>query len=38
MELKVLIERLGDTYLAKLAGTSSATGIGNSGFVAGGGE
>ena len=32
------IQRLGDTYLAKLAGTSSATGIGNSGFVAGGGE
>ena len=32
------IERLGDTYLAKLAGTSSATGLGNGGFVAGGGE
>ena len=32
------IERLGDTYLAKLAGTSSATGLGNSGFMAGGGE
>ncbi len=33
------IEKLGDTYLAKIAGTSSATGLGNSGFVmAGNGE
>ena len=30
------IEKLGGTYLAKLAGTSSATGLGNSGFVAAG--
>ena len=30
------IEKLGDTYLAKIAGTSSATGLGNSGFVSGG--
>ena len=30
------IENLGDTYLAKIAGTSSATGLGQSGFVAGG--
>ena len=30
------IEKLGDTYLAKIAGTSSATGLGNSGFAAGG--
>lgn len=30
------IEKLGATYLAKLAGTSSATGLGNSGFVAAG--
>jgi bacterioferritin len=30
------IEKLGDTYLAKIAGTSSATGLGQSGFVAGG--
>ncbi|GAB6906459.1 Bacterioferritin [Desulfosarcina cetonica] len=27
------IERLGDSYLARIAGTSSATGLGNSGFV-----
>ena len=27
------IERLGDSYLAKIAGTSSATGLGKSGFV-----
>jgi bacterioferritin len=32
------IETLGDVYLAKIAGTPSATGLGNSGFVAGGGE
>ena len=31
------IEKLGDTYLAKIAGTSSATGLGPSGFTAGGG-
>jgi bacterioferritin len=30
------IEKLGDTYLAKIAGTSSATGLGNSGFAVGG--
>ncbi len=30
------IKKLGDTYLAKIAGTSSATGLGQSGFVAGG--
>jgi bacterioferritin len=27
------IKTLGDTYLAKIAGTSSATGLGPSGFV-----
>lgn len=33
------IEKLGDTYLAKIAGTSSATGLGTSGFaVSGEGE
>jgi bacterioferritin len=32
------IEKLGNTYLAKIAGTPSATGLGNSGFVAGGEE
>jgi bacterioferritin len=33
------IEKLGDTYLAKIAGTSSATGLGPSGFtVTGEGE
>jgi bacterioferritin len=33
------IEKLGDTYLAKIAGTSSSTGLGPSGFVvSGGGE
>ena len=33
------VEKLGDTYLAKIAGTSSATGLGNSGFaVSGEGE
>ena len=31
------IETLGDSYLAKIAGTPSATGLGNSGFVASGG-
>ena len=31
------IDKLGDTYLAKIAGTSSATGLGNSGFTAAGG-
>jgi len=30
------IEKLGETYLAKIAGTSSATGLGNSGFVVSG--
>lgn len=30
------IEKLGDTYLAKIAGTSSSTGLGNSGFVSSG--
>ncbi|MFW6240083.1 MAG: bacterioferritin [Thermodesulfobacteriota bacterium] len=29
------IEKLGDTYLAKIAGTSSATGLGKSGFAVG---
>ena len=29
------IEKLGSTYLAKIAGTPSATGLGRSGFVAG---
>jgi bacterioferritin len=32
------IKKLGDVYLAKIAGTSSATGLGASGFVVGGGE
>jgi bacterioferritin len=33
------IENLGDTYLAKIAGTPSSTGLGNSGFaVSGEGE
>lgn len=32
------IENLGSTYLAKIAGTSAATGLGNNGFVAGGGN
>ncbi|MEJ2641115.1 MAG: bacterioferritin [Desulfosarcinaceae bacterium] len=32
------IKKLGDVYLAKIAGTSSATGLGTSGFVVGGGE
>ena len=33
------IEKLGDTYLAKIAGTPSSTGLGPSGFVvSGGGE
>jgi bacterioferritin len=31
------IQRLGDVYLAKIAGTPSATGLGPSGFVVGGG-
>ena len=30
------IEKLGETYLAKIAGTSSATGLGTSGFAVGG--
>jgi len=30
------IDKLGNTYLAKIAGTSSATGLGNSGFVVAG--
>ena len=30
------IEKLGDTYLAKIAGTPSATGLGPSGFAVGG--
>ena len=30
------IEKLGDTYLAKIAGTPSSTGLGPSGFAAGG--
>lgn len=30
------IKKLGDVYLAKIAGTSSATGLGNSGFAVGG--
>lgn len=29
------IEKLGNTYLAKIAGTSAATGLGGNGFVAG---
>jgi len=32
------IEKLGDTYLAKIAGTPSSTGLGPSGFAVGGGE
>jgi hypothetical protein len=32
------IEILGDICWAKIAGTPSTTGLGNSGFVAGGGE
>ena len=33
------IKKLGDTFLAKIAGTPSSTGLGNSGFaVSGGGE
>ena len=32
------IKQLGDTYLAKIAGTPSSTGLGNSGFAVGGGE
>jgi bacterioferritin len=32
------IEKLGDTYLAKIAGTPSATGLGGSGFVTSGAE
>ncbi len=31
------IEKLGDTYLAKIAGTPSSTGLGLSGFAVGGG-
>jgi bacterioferritin len=31
------IKKLGDTYLAKIAGTPSATGLGPSGFVVSGG-
>ncbi len=31
--IKGHIEKLGDTFLAKIAGTPSATGLGNSGFV-----
>lgn len=34
--IKSHIENLGQTYLAKIAGTSSATGLGNSGFAVGG--
>ncbi|MDJ0856556.1 MAG: hypothetical protein QNI89_11970 [Desulfobacterales bacterium] len=30
------IKKLGDTYLAKIAGTSSSTGLGPSGFAVGG--
>jgi bacterioferritin len=30
------IEKLGDVYLARIAGTSSSTGLGNSGFAVGG--
>jgi bacterioferritin len=30
------IDKLGDTYLAKIAGTPSSTGLGNSGFAVGG--
>ena len=32
------IKKLGDTYLAKIAGTPSATGLGNSGFAVSGEE
>jgi len=32
------IEKLGDTYLSQIAGTSSATGLGTQGFVARGGS
>lgn len=32
------ITKLGDAYLARIAGTSSATGVGGSGFAVGGGE
>ena len=32
------IENLGNTYLAKIAGTPSSTGLGNSGFVVSEGE
>ena len=32
------IQKLGNVYLAKIAGTSSATGLGPSGFVVSGGE
>jgi bacterioferritin len=35
--LKGHIEKLGHVYLAKIAGTPSASGLGNSGFVTGGG-
>ncbi|MGA6925011.1 MAG: bacterioferritin [Desulfosarcina sp.] len=34
--IKDHIQKLGDVYLAKIAGTSSATGIGPSGFAVGG--
>ena len=34
--IKGHIEKLGDVYLAKIAGTSSSTGIGPSGFAVGG--
>lgn len=34
--IKDHIEKLGDVFLAKIAGTSSATGLGPSGFVVGG--
>ncbi len=34
--IKDHIEKLGNVYLAKIAGTSSATGIGPSGFAVGG--
>jgi bacterioferritin len=32
------IKQLGDTYLAKIAGTPSSTGLGNSGFAVTGEE
>ena len=32
------IKKLGGTFLAKIAGTPSATGLGPSGFVVGGGQ